>query len=147
MIVGDQVSGPYRLWVTASPEPAQVGRVTFAVRVTDPQTNQKVTDADIQVELRNPEDNTVLSKAATHHDSGNPIDYAAHIEVPTAGSWSGVLRVKGAAGTTQVEFVDRVLSPRSSSTLVVLGLPFLALLGILGGIWYWRAAARRPQPA
>ncbi len=141
VIVGDQVVGAYRLWVTTSPEPAQVGIVTLDVRVSDPNSGQKVTDADIQVVLTNADTGDRLAQAVTHHDAGNPIDYAAHLDVPAAGSWSGELRVSGAAGSSQVSFVTPVLAPRSSSTLVVIGIPFLALLLILGGVWYWRAQA------
>ncbi|HEX9116383.1 MAG TPA: FixH family protein [Anaerolineae bacterium] len=149
VITGDQIVGPSRVWLTISPEPAQVGTLTFDVRLTDPQSGKRITDADIRVTLTNPDDGSKLTHAVTHHDAGNPIDYAAHVDVPSAGSWSGVLQVSGAAGSAQIEFVEPVLSPRSSSTLVVIGLPFLALLCLLAGVWYWRghAAGRAARPA
>ncbi len=142
VVVGDQVVGPYRLWVTTSPEPAQVGVLTIDVRISDPATGKKITDATIDVELVNPEDGARLTGAATHKDAGNPIDYAAHIQMPTAGSWSGTLRIAGPSGPATVTFTQRVLEPRSTSTLVVLGLPFLVVLLGAGGLWYWRAGGR-----
>jgi hypothetical protein len=143
VVVGDQVIGPYSLWVTTSPEPAQVGMLTIDVRVSDPASGKKITDATIDVELVNPEDGTRLTGAVTHKDAGNPIDYAAHIQMPAAGSWNGTLRINGSAGQATVTFTQRVLEPRSSSTLVVLGLPFLVMLLGLGGVWYWRAGSHR----
>jgi hypothetical protein len=148
VVVGDQIVGPYRLWVTTSPEPAQTGLLTILVRVTDPNTGKKITDGvTIEVALVNPEDGTRLTGAATHHDAGNPVDYVAHFQMPAAGSWSGSIHINGPAGPADVTFVARVLSPRSSSTLVLMGLPFLAVVAFLGGAWYWRSARRSFQVA
>jgi hypothetical protein len=144
VIVGDQIVGPYRLWVTTSPEPAQTGLLTILVRVTDPNTGKKITDGiTIDVALANPEDGTRLTGAATHHDSGNSVDYVAHFQMPSAGSWSGSMHISGPSGPADVTFVTRVLSARSYDTLVLMGLPFLAVIAFLGGVWYWRSA-RRP---
>ena len=44
-----------------------------------------------------------------------------------------------AAGPAEVKFIQRVLTPRTASTLLVLALPFAAALAILGGFWYLRA--------
>jgi len=74
IIVGDEIVGPYRLLVTVAPEPAQVGVVTFVVRISDPASDEKVRDADVTVELVHSEDGTILTEAATHQSSGNPID-------------------------------------------------------------------------
>ena len=97
---------------TSSPEPAQVGNVTFVVRLSDPRTDEKVREAEVIVDLTHGETGTTLSQTATHADAGNPTDYAAHIQIDRPGQWQGVLRVRGPAGTAEMPFMQRVASRR-----------------------------------
>jgi len=148
IIVGDEVVGPYRLLVTVAPEPAQVGAVTFVVRISDPASDEKVRDADVTVELVHSEDGTILTGAATHRDSGNPIDYAAHVQIEKPGAYNARIRITGPAGPVEVPFTQRVVARRGLGTLLLIGLPFVVLLGILAGIWFGRPGSRRPvEPA
>lgn len=147
IIVGDEVVGPYRLLFTASPEPALVGQVTFVVRLSDPRSDEKVRDAEVTLELTNPETGLKLAEAATHANSGNPIDYAAHVIIEQEGQWNGTLRVHGPAGTLEVPFVQRVLPKRQLSVLIAVGIPFLVILGLLGGLWFARSGARQRKQA
>jgi hypothetical protein len=141
VIVGDEAVGPYRLFITSSPDPAQTGRVTFVVRITDPQTGETMKTADVLVSLMLPESDVTLEALATHEDAGSPVDYAAHVQIDQPGQYEGLLRVTAAAGPAEVKFIQRVLTPRTTSTLVVLALPFAAALALLGGFWYLRAKA------
>jgi hypothetical protein len=142
IIVGDGVVGPYRLLVSSAPEPAQVGTVTFVVRVSDPQSNEKERDAQITVELVHSETGEKLTGAVTHRDAGNPIDYAAHIQVDQPGVYNGVLRITGPAGPAEVSFTQQVVSPRRWSTVLWIGLPFAVGLALFG-LWYARASHRQ----
>ena len=142
IITGDDIVGPYRVLFTSSPEPAQTGMVTFVVRVSDPTSGEKLRDASIQVELVHSADGTRIAGPVTHADSGNPIDYAAHLQVDKEGVWNGTLRISGPSGPAQVVFTQRVLSPRQTSTLLVIGLPFLVLLCGMGGFWFLRSTHR-----
>jgi hypothetical protein len=146
IIVGDEVVGPYRLLVTVAPEPAQVGAVTYIVRVSDPASGEKVRDADVSVELVHGEKGVTLVAAATHANAGNTLDYAAHMEVADAGLWNGVVRVNGSAGSAQVAFVQRVATPRGAATVVIVAVPFVITLAVLGGFWVFRTG-RRADPA
>ena len=139
VIAGDEAVGPYRLFITSSPDPAQPGKVTFVVRITDPKTGETVKTADVRVSLALPESSITLDASATHEDAGNSVDYAAHVQVDQPGQYEGILRVSAAAGPAEVKFIQRVLTPRTASTLLVLALPFAAALAILGGFWYLRA--------
>lgn len=141
VIAGDEAVGPYRLFITSSPDPAQPGKVTFVVRITDPNSGETVKTADVRVVLALPESNVTLDAAATHEDAGNPVDYAAHVQIDQPGQYEGIIRLTAAAGPAEVKFIQRVLTPRTTSTLVVLALPFAAALAILGGFWYLRAKA------
>jgi hypothetical protein len=142
IIVGDQIVGPYRLYITVSPEPAYVGTLTFVVRVSDPDTDRKVLDADISVELTHSEDGELFTGQATHKDAGNPIDYAAHIPVERTGAYDGLIRISGPAGAAEVTFLQQVAPKRGLSGILIAGFPFLVLLALLGGIWYARSGQR-----
>ncbi len=141
LIVGDEIVGAYRLLATSSPNPATVGKVTFVVRVTDPQSGEKVRDAQVEVELRL--DDQVLKQDATHQNAGNEIDYAAHIPIDKAGSWSGVLRVSGARGSAECEFVQTVSPQRTLSTVILVGIPFAVMLGVFGVMYFVRTGGKK----
>jgi hypothetical protein len=145
VIVGDEVVGPYRLLVTVAPEPAQVGVVTFVVRISDPISDEKVRDADIAVELVHGEDGTVLAGSATHHNSGNPIDYAAHMQIDTPGVYNAKIRISGPSGPAEVTFTEKVVARRGVGTLLLIGIPFAVILGILGSIWLRRSGTQQPE--
>lgn len=142
VITGDELVGPYRLFITASPEPAQIGQVTFVVRITDPRTGDKIKDAEVRVALKLPDSGVSFDQIASHQDAGSPVDYAAHIQLDQPGQYEGVVRILTAAGPTEVRFTQRILAPRTTSTLFVLALPFAAALIVLGGFWYLRAGRR-----
>ncbi len=142
IIVGDQVVGPYRLYITVSPDPTYVGKLTFVVRISDPADGQKVLDADVFVEMTHSEDGAKLTGQATHKDAGNPVDYAAHIPVERTGMYDVVIRISGPAGDTEVTFVQQVMQKRGLTGILIAGFPFLVLLALLGGFWYARAGSR-----
>jgi hypothetical protein len=143
VIVGDEIVGPYRILFTSSPEPAQIGRVTFLVRLSDPKTDEKVRDAEVVVDLKHSETGATLSQAAAHADAGNPTDYVAHVQLDQPGQWEGVLRVRGPAGSAELPFMQRISPKRQLSTLVIAGAPFLVVLGLLAGLWFARSGSRK----
>lgn len=145
VITGDQVVGPYRLLITASPEPAQVGQVTFIVRVSDAATADKVREAQVTIALAHSAAGTQLRSSMTHEDAGNAVDYAAHITLEQPGLWDGVITVTGAAGKAEVSFIQRILPARQLSTALIVGMPFLVILGALALFWYARSGSRRPE--
>ena len=128
--------GPYRIFFTSSPEPAQIGKVTFVVRLSDPKTDAKVRDAEVVVALKHSETGAALSQTATHADAGNPIDYVAHLQLDQPGQWEGVLHVARPTGTAELPFMQRISPKRQLSTLVIAGAPFLVVLGLLAALWF-----------
>jgi hypothetical protein len=143
LIVGDEIVGAYRLLVTSSPNPATTGTVTYVVRVSDPKSGEKVRDAKVEVELTLPETGATLKEAATHQNAGNDIDYAAHIPVQPDGSWNGVVRVSGNLGGSEVKFVQTVSPPRSFSTVILVGLPFVVMLGVFAAMYFVRTGGKK----
>jgi len=145
VIVGDESVGPYRLLLTSSPEPAQVGKVSFLVRLSDPTTDAKIRDAEVVIILKHSETGTILSQAATHADAGNPTDYVAHVQLDQPGQWEGVLQVTGPAGSAELPFMLRITPKRQLSTLILAGAPFLVVLGLLVGLWFARAGSQQKR--
>ena len=142
VIAGDESIGPYRVLFTSSPEPAQVGKVTLVVRLSDPKTGEKIRDAEALIELKHSETGATLSQAATHANAGNPTDYAAHFQLDQPGQWEGILRVRGSAGSAELPFMQRISPKRQLSTLVIAGAPFLVVLGLLAALWFARSGSQ-----
>jgi hypothetical protein len=142
VIAGDESIGPYRVLFTSSPEPAQVGKVTLVVRLSDPKTGEKIRDAEALIELTHSETGATLSQAATHANAGNPTDYAAHFQLDQPGQWEGILRVRGSAGSAELPFMQRISPKRQISTLVIAGAPFLVVLGLLAALWFARSGSQ-----
>jgi hypothetical protein len=145
VLIGDQVVGPYRLLVTSSPNPATTGTVTFVVRVSDPQSGVSVRDAEVEVALTKGQ--TSLSHAATHEDAGNAIDYAAHVEIAEEGSWRGTVRVAGPQGTSEADFLQLVTSPRTLNTVILVGIPFAAIVVVFIAMWLVRSRSTESEEA
>ena len=143
VLIGDQVVGPYRLLVTSSPNPASTGTVTFVVRVSDPQSGVNVRDAQVEVELT--KGATTFRQPATHEDAGNSVDYAAHIDVAEEGSWNGAVRVVGPLGTSEGLFLQQVTTPRALNTVILVGIPFVAILLVF--VAFWLARTRKTAAA
>jgi hypothetical protein len=145
VIAGDEIVGPYRVLFTSSPEPAQIGKVTFVVRLSDPETDEKVRDTEVIVELKHSETGATLSQIATHADAGNPTDYVAHVQLDQPGQWKGILRVRGPAGSAELPFMQRISPQRQLSTLILAGVPFLVVLGLLAGLWFARSGSQQKR--
>jgi hypothetical protein len=146
IIIGDQPIGPYRVLMMASPEPAPSGPVTFVVRISDSVTGEKVRNAQVTVTLTHSQTGAILTETATHDNAGNPLDYAAHIELAQDGVWNGVLRVAGPAGPAETAFTQRIVAPRGVGTVIIVGVPFLVVLVGLAGFWYFRSGSRAARP-
>lgn len=150
LILGDELVGPYRILATSSPNPATTGTVTYVVRVTDPQTGATVRDAQVEVELTLADGNgagTVAKEAATHKNAGNDVDYAAHIPMQQVGSWNGVLSITGSLGSSEATFVQNVSPQRSLSTVILVGIPFVVMLGVFAAMYFVRTSGRKSAAA
>jgi hypothetical protein len=147
LIAGDELVGAHRLLITSSPNPATTGTITYVVRVSDPQSGAKIRDAQVSVELALAGSDARLRAEATHANAGNEIDYAAHIKLEQEGSWNGVVRVTSGLGTSQVEFLQTVAPQRSLSTVILVGIPFLVMLGVFGAMYFVRTGGRKAAAA
>lgn len=143
IVLGDAPVGPYLLFVTSAPSPAPPGPITYVVRVTDPATRTIIRDAEIAIVLAPPGGGATIRAAATHAAAGNEVDYAAHITLESEGTWSGTLRVAGALGEGQVDFVQQVTAQRRLSTVILVGIPFAVVIGVFVAMWVVRSGGRK----
>ena len=133
--------GPYRIFVWSDPEPPQVGPYHVAVALTESLegdasgfAGQPILNADITVNLVNPETSTVLTSKATHLDAVNKIYYEADFEVDTPGEWRIELIVAGPEGPAQATYTTQI-APATFNWTPVLG-GAAALLLIAGAVFF-----------
>ena len=67
------------------------------------------------------------------------------LRVTGAPAIEGVLRVRGPAGSAELPFMQRISPKRQISTLVLAGLPFLVVLGLLAGLWFARSGSQQKR--
>lgn len=133
--------GPYRIFVWSDPEPPQVGPYHVAVALTESLAGdasgfagQPILNADITVNLVNPETSVVLTSKATHLDAVNKIYYETDFEVDTPGEWRVELIVVGPDGPAQATYVTQIAPATFNWTPVFGGVA--ALLLIAGAVFF-----------
>lgn len=127
----DEPAGPYVVRVVTSPTPPRVENLYLEVRVAEAASGRVVTDARVFAAAVPAEgEGPVVEAEATHDIAPIPTEYAAHLVVPTAGTWRVRVRIEGAEGTGEVEFLVRVLEPSSLGAVVSVGLPVAGLIAL-----------------
>lgn len=98
--------GPYEVAVFTEPTPLRAGPVDLSVFVQDAETGRVVDGAEISVTLRRDEAPTgALRAAATRGAATNKLLYAAHADLPDAGTWNVKIQIHGQAGQADAELV------------------------------------------
>ena len=137
----DVPSGPYHLYVWSNPQPPQTGVVHITVALVQPESQQPVLDAAVQVTatLQSPEASAppVIS-AATHANATIKSYYETDMTLLQAGVWQIAVGHADAAGRGGATFnltVQRpplVVGPGEAMVLVALAIGLGALL------FWWR---------
>ncbi|MEM7347674.1 MAG: hypothetical protein AAF485_25855 [Chloroflexota bacterium] len=140
--VDNRESGPFILLVATSPLPVTLDQeMSVWVRVTDIKSNVALRDPVVMIEATHRETKAVLTAEATHKNSGNPHDYVAHLPVEQTGPWDVKVLVEDKLGDTEVAFTESVSRGQTSTILIVLGIPFLAL-ALFAWAYLWRRAGQ-----
>jgi hypothetical protein len=144
----DQPAGPYLLRVVTSPTPPLVGSLFLEVRVALAETQEILTDVEVITEALPTEANDPAIEAiASHEMAPNPVDYAAHLPVTSAGVWEVRVRVNGKAGAGEVSFLQRVSTPATLGTALSLALPLVGIGGlVLVFLLLQRRGVAPPEP-
>jgi hypothetical protein len=144
----NEPAGPYLLRVVTSPTPPRVENLYVEVRVLDKSNQQILTDVQVTI-LASPFDHQgeTLLEAASHAIAPIPTEYAAHLVVPTAGTWQITVVVEGSLGKGEAGFLERVTNPPTLGVYIVVGAPIagLALLSLVF-LWMQRNVKRETFP-
>jgi hypothetical protein len=128
----DEPAGPYRLRVVTSPTPPRVGSLFLEIRVVAAETEEVLTDVEVWTAAVPTEfDGPPLESAATHDFAPNPVEYAAHLPVTSAGVWEIRVQVRGPLGEGQVSFLQRVSSQAALGAALSLALPAAGIGALL----------------
>ena len=131
--------GGYRIRVVTSPIRALVNNLFLEIRLTDPSSGARITDANVWITATSGAD--IVEVQATHTNAPIPDEYAARILIPYAGVWEIIIGIDGPLGRGEVSFLERVSNPSSVGAIISVGAPIVGLI-ILGLIFY----RLRPKP-
>jgi len=128
----DEPAGPYLLRVVTSPTPARVGSLFLEIRVVLAETGEILTDVEvaaiaIPTEVAEPS----IQDTATHDFAPNPVEYAVHLPVTSAGVWEIRVQVRGAPGEGEVSFLQRISSSATLGAALSLALPVAGIVGLV----------------
>ncbi len=135
--------GAYEIALGVLPEEAAVGAVHFAVTVSNAETPQPVTDAEV-VLVAVDESGRPEYQARALNTPDEPLYYDANITFESAGSWTIRVDVNSpglgrASVDVPLEVRDPLLTPGTSGTLLFVG-TIAVLVG--GGLFVWRSSTR-----
>jgi hypothetical protein len=140
----DEPAGPYLLRVVTSPTPPRVGSLFLEVRVTAAETEEILTDVEVStMAIPTESSEPAIQAIGTHDFAPNPVEYAAHLPVTSAGVWEIRVHVRGDLGEGEVSFLQRVSSQAILGTALSLALPAAGI----GGLILVFLVLQRRQPA
>jgi len=140
-------AGPYWVSVWTDPDPIRVGgfHVTVAVAeapepgASTQEAGDLVLDAAVRVRVEPvSQGGETLVAAATHDNAVNKLFYEADLTLPAEGRWHVDILVDGVTGAGNASFDIEASSPSAVNTLLGLGWPLWAGLGLVlvaGGWW------------
>ncbi len=95
VVRASSIAGPWKLTLFSSPTPFRAGPVDLSILVQDPETDEAILDATVNLMLQHgdAEVDTILV-TATRADATNRLLYAALFDLPEPGSWQVDLHVE-----------------------------------------------------
>ena len=150
-------AGPYQVSAWTQPDPIRVGELHITVAVSEPpepdaadrETGDLVLDATVRVGV-DPVDQAgeTLVVSATRDNAVNKLFYEADVELPAEGQWQVDIWVEGPAGAGNTGFAVEALPPSGINTLLGLGWPLWAGLGLViiaAGWWIQMSRDRKTE--
>ena len=136
-------AGPYEVTLGVLPEEPALGRVHFSVTVTDAESSQPVTDAEV-VLVAVDEHGREEYQSRALNTPDDPLCYDANMIFEAAGSWTIVVKVDSegagkASADVLLEIADPALTPGLAGTVL-----FFSVLAVLTGgcLYLWRSSRR-----
>jgi hypothetical protein len=128
----DEPAGPYLLRVVTSPTPPRVGSLFLEIRVLEADSRAVLTDVLVDAAAVPTEGSEPAIEArATHDFAPNPVEYAVHLPVTSAGVWEIQVQVSGDPGSGQASFLQRISSSATLGVGLSLALPVAGIAGLL----------------
>lgn len=95
IVRASRIAGPWKLTLFSAPTPFRSGPVDLSILVQDPETDEAILDATVNLMLQHesPEVDTILV-TATRANATNRLLYAALFDLPEPGSWQVDLYVE-----------------------------------------------------
>ena len=150
-------AGPYLVSAWTQPDPIRVGELHITVAVSEPpqpgdtdrETGDLVLDATVSVGVDpvNQAGETLIVPA-TRDNAVNKLFYEADLELPAEGQWQVDILVEGPAGAGNTGFAVEALPPSGINTLLGLGWPLWAGLGLViiaAGWWFQMSRDRKTE--
>jgi YtkA-like len=108
------VAGPYEITLFGEPNPLRVGNADLSVLVKKTAGDSTVLDADVKLHLVKAAGGGIVevTAPATHAKATNKLLYAAHVRLPSNGTWRVDVMVKQAASIEDLSGHIFVLEPR-----------------------------------
>jgi hypothetical protein len=150
-------AGPYWVSVWTDPDPIRVGEFHVTVAVSEApkpgsssrEAGDLALDATVLVRAEPAgQDGETLVAAATRDNAVNKLFYEADLTLPAEGQWRVDVQVNGTAGAGNAGFDIEASSPSTFNTLLGLGWPLWAGLGVVlvaGGWWVQMSRHREAE--
>ncbi len=150
-------AGPYWVSVWTDPDPIRVGEFHVTVAVSEApkpgsstrEAGDLVLDAAVLVRAEPVSQNgETLVAAATRDNAVNKLFYESDLTLPAEGQWRVDVQVNGTAGAGNAGFDIEASSPSTFYTLLGLGWPLWAGLGLVlvaGGWWVQMSRHREAE--
>jgi len=144
-------AGPFDITLFSSPTPLRAGVADLSVMVQKTADSASVQDASVNLHLKKSEPGNIVEviAPATHAKATNKLLYAAHVHLPSAGTWNIDVEVSAAGKTATASGQLAVLPPQAPATAYwgyFALVPFVILLFIFNR---WLKRRRRmlyPRP-
>ncbi len=144
-IFEEQVEG-YQVVVTSTPGNPTEGLVHFTFSISDPATQEVITEAALSLSVTPPEESGLEANSfGINRSTVNPDLYDVNVDMEAEGVWTLGLSIDGPLGTVEASFPLEVRGPASKIfAILIVVLAFPILLAMLEA---WRRWDRRRKRA
>lgn len=137
VMLDEEPAGPYLLRVVTSPTPPRVENLYVEIRVTDAESGEIITDAEVWARAEPTEGQAAPVESKASHDIAPiPSEYAAHLPVSSTGVWRVSVTIDGEQGPAEASFLTRISGSTAVGSIVAVGLPIVGLL-LLAAVFFW----------
>ena len=145
-IFEEQVEG-YQVVVTSTPGNPTEGLVHLTFRISDPATQEVITEAALSLSVTPPEESGLEANSfSINRSTVNPDLYDVNVDMEAEGVWTLGLSIDGPLGLAEASFPLEVRGPASKIfAILIVVLAFPILLAMLEAWRRWDRHRKRAQ--